>query len=95
MERLVILAPGDEIGPADVSAALRGGTPARVPEPDPDHASLREGREDFERRFILRKLREAGGNMVRAAELLGLERSHLYRKMRLLGLRTGESGEAP
>jgi two-component system, NtrC family, nitrogen regulation response regulator NtrX len=93
MERLMILAPGDEIAAADVAAALRG-TPTPPPaEDETDHASLREGREDYERRFILRKLREAGGNVGRAAELLGLERSHLYRKMRSLGLRTGEGGE--
>jgi two-component system nitrogen regulation response regulator NtrX len=93
MERLVILAPGNEIAAGDVAAALRGSPPPRTPDAEPDHASLREGREDFERRFILRKLRQAEGNVVRAAELLGLERSHLYRKMRALGLRTGEAGE--
>jgi two-component system nitrogen regulation response regulator NtrX len=93
LERLVILAPGSEISAADVAAALRGAPAARAAEPEADHLSLKEGREDFERRFILRKLRQADGNVVRAAELLGLERSHLYRKMRALGLRTGEAGE--
>jgi two-component system nitrogen regulation response regulator NtrX len=72
---------------------MRGAPAARAAEPEADHLSLKEGREDFERRFILRKLRQADGNVVRAAELLGLERSHLYRKMRALGLRTGEAGE--
>ena len=55
-----------------------------------DFASLKEGREAFERRFIIAKLREAGGNVVRAAELLGLERSNLYRKMRAYRIRAGE-----
>ncbi len=86
LERLVILAPSDEIRRADVMQVLG-------PEGDPsigpfrECASLREGREQFERQFILMKLREAGGNVVRAAELLGLERSHLYRKMRTYGIR--------
>jgi two-component system nitrogen regulation response regulator NtrX len=51
-----------------------------------DHASLQEAREAYERDFILRKIEECHGNVSRAAEALGLERSHLYRKMRSLGL---------
>jgi len=43
-----------------------------------------------EREYILKKLEEAGGNVTRAAELLGLERSHLYRKMRSLGIAVGD-----
>jgi two-component system nitrogen regulation response regulator NtrX len=43
-------------------------------------------REAAERDYILKKLEEAGGNVSRAAELLGLERSNLYRKMRALGI---------
>jgi two-component system nitrogen regulation response regulator NtrX len=93
MERLAILSPGGKITAEDVSAALRGGPQARGPETEGDFASLKEGREAFERRFILKKLRESGGNVVRAAELLGLERSHLYRKMRAYGIRTGEAGD--
>ncbi len=95
MERLVILAPGDRIGMADLSPALGSDAvaPAAAPVrngPERSYASLKEGREDFERRFIMRKLDEAGGNVVRAAELLGLERSNLYRKMRAYRIRTSE-----
>jgi two-component system nitrogen regulation response regulator NtrX len=92
MERLVILTPGESITGETMSAALRGGAAARPGEPEKDFPSLKEGREDFERRFIARKLRETDGNVLRAAELLGLERSHLYRKMRAYGIRgNGES----
>jgi two-component system nitrogen regulation response regulator NtrX len=92
MERLVILTPGESITAETMSASLRGGAPPRPGEPEKDFASLKEGREDFERRFIARKLRETDGNVLRAAELLGLERSHLYRKMRAYGIRgNGES----
>jgi two-component system nitrogen regulation response regulator NtrX len=91
IERLIILTPGDAITGDHVAAALRGASQTRATaEVDGDHATLREGREAFEKAFILKKLREAGGNVLRAAELLGLERSHLYRKMRAYGIRTGE-----
>ncbi len=50
-------------------------------------ASLQEVREAAEREYILKKLEETGGNITRTAELLGLERSNLYRKMRALGIK--------
>jgi two-component system, NtrC family, nitrogen regulation response regulator NtrX len=48
--------------------------------------SLQEVREAAEREYILKKLEETSGNVTRTAELLGLERSNLYRKMRTLGI---------
>jgi two-component system nitrogen regulation response regulator NtrX len=48
--------------------------------------SLQEVREAAEREYILKKLEETNGNVTRTAELLGLERSNLYRKMRALGI---------
>lgn len=48
--------------------------------------SLQEVREAAEREYILQKLEETSGNVTRTAELLGLERSNLYRKMRTLGI---------
>jgi len=94
IERLIILSPGAAITAAAVAGALGPQAAARPAETeDRDFGSLREGREDFERRFIARKLRESAGNVLRAAQLLGLERSHLYRKMRAYGLRTGPGEE--
>ena len=49
-------------------------------------SSLQEARDSYERDFIHKKLEEARNNVSRAAELLGLERSHLYRKMKALGI---------
>ncbi|MBS1820351.1 MAG: sigma-54-dependent Fis family transcriptional regulator, partial [Acidobacteria bacterium] len=51
-----------------------------------EFSSLVEAREAYERDFILKKLDEFHGNVSRAAEGLGLERSHLYRKMKALGV---------
>src|SRR5262245_16621769 len=61
MERLIILSPGKTISFATVTAGLAGET-ASPPETEADFESLREGREDFERRFIMKKLRQAEGN---------------------------------
>ncbi|MGI4755836.1 MAG: sigma-54-dependent transcriptional regulator [Janthinobacterium lividum] len=51
-----------------------------------EFGSLLQAREAYERDYILKKLDECHGNVSRAAEALGLERSHLYRKMRALGV---------
>ncbi len=55
-----------------------------------EFSSLVEAREAYERDFILKKLDEVHGNVSRAAEGLGLERSHLYRKMKALGVSVKE-----
>jgi len=52
--------------------------------------SLQEVREAAEREYVLKKLEETHGNVSRTAELLGLERSNLYRKMKTLGIGQGE-----
>ena len=49
-------------------------------------STLQQARAAYEKDFILRKLEENKGNVSRTAELLGLERSHLYRKMKTLGI---------
>lgn len=51
-----------------------------------DFSSLQQARDAYERDYILKKIEEARNNVSRAAELLGLERSHLYRKMKTLGI---------
>ena len=55
-----------------------------------DFTTLHDARAAYERDFILKKLDENHGNVTRAAELLGLERSHLYRKMKSLGIAVKE-----
>ena len=89
MERLVIMVQGDSITAEDLMR-LMSSRDETSRDPFEGFSSLRQGREHFEREFILRKLDEAGGNVLRAAELLGLERSNLYRKMRSYGIRSDD-----
>ena len=51
-----------------------------------EFSTLHQARDAYERDYILKKLDESHGNVTRTAEVLGLERSHLYRKMRTLGI---------
>ena len=56
-----------------------------------EFSTLHQARTAYERDFVLRKLDENHGNVTRTAEVLGLERSHLYRKMKSLGIAVKES----
>jgi two-component system, NtrC family, nitrogen regulation response regulator NtrX len=80
IERIVILNPQVRVDSRHIPLSAR-----RPPDRSLDRfGSLQEVREAAEREYILKKLEETGGNITRTAELLGLERSNLYRKMRAL-----------
>jgi two-component system nitrogen regulation response regulator NtrX len=84
VERLVIMTPGTVIGPVDLPPPLRpkdAGEPALAGE-----RSLRDARDNFERAYILAELQVHDWNMTRTAERLGIERSHLYRKIKAYGI---------
>ena len=51
-----------------------------------DGKPLKEARDSFERAYILAELRAQEWNMTRTAVRLGIERSHLYRKIRAYGI---------
>jgi two-component system nitrogen regulation response regulator NtrX len=87
VERLVIMCPGKRIEPAHLPPELFRIAPRTPLQPN---ATLHEARAAYEREFILRKLEENQWNMTRTAQALGLERSHLYRKMKSLGIAEGE-----
>jgi two-component system nitrogen regulation response regulator NtrX len=55
-----------------------------------EFSSLHQARAAYERDYILKKMDEHHGNISRTAEVLGLERSHLYRKMKALGIAVKE-----
>jgi len=87
VERLVILTPGEEIGEEEARALL----PASVSEGSKGRfrpeTPLRKLLDEVERDFIESALRHRQGNVTKTATDLGLERSHLYKKMRALGIR--------
>ena len=88
MERIVIMNPQVRVDARHIPlSAARRPAMERLPERT---GSLQEVREAAERDYIIRKLEETGGNVTRAAELLGLERSNLYRKMKALGITAKE-----
>jgi two-component system nitrogen regulation response regulator NtrX len=96
IERLMIMVPGDTIEYADL-AFLAGGLPAPEHEGEAPLA-LHDARDQFERDYILRALAAQQGNISRTAEVLGVERSNLYRKMRAFGIapaRRTEGEEEP
>ena len=82
VERLVIMTPGPGVSAEQVRAAL-----PRAADAPAAPARLSDAVQAFERARIETAIRATGGNMAQAATRLGLERSHLYKKMRKLGLK--------
>ncbi len=78
IERLVIMAPDAVIQTDDLSLP-NGNSGSRA-------STLHEARAQYEREFILSKLKENNWNISQTARLLGLERSYLYRKMKAYGI---------
>src|SRR6266508_1397720 len=90
VERLAILSDGPEIGAAEVAAVLPD---ARRPRADRFRAgaAFHDLVEEAEREIILSALDAHADNVSDTARALGLERSHLYKKMRGLGIKRGEA----
>jgi DNA-binding NtrC family response regulator len=90
VQRLLVLGGEGEVSVAEVEEALQQNPPAPQPASD-NHPPffdlpLREAREQFEREYLVYKLKEAGGSVGRLADAVGMERTHLYRKLRALGI---------
>jgi len=88
MERLTILVPSELIDAIDIDLGAPRDQSAVAIDPA---LRLKEAREQFEKDFILQKLRQLGGNVSRTAEALGVERSNLYRKLNAYGIRVNRS----
>ena len=85
IERLMIMAPGDTITAQDL--AFLGHDGMRQPIAiEGDSLRLADARERFERDYILQALAAQHGNISRTAEVLGVERSNLYKKMKAFGI---------
>ena len=97
VQRLLVVGGDAEVSVAEIDAALGGRTAITQPttaaatvELDPadidTRLPLREARDAFERAYLLKLLNDAGGSVGKLAKLAGMERTHLYRKLRDLGV---------
>jgi len=96
VKTLALTCLNEEITPQDVSRVLAQFAPAAAAETLPGlplDLPLREVRDMFERAYFEHHIAKAGGNMSRVAENVGLERTHLYRKLKQLGVRFSRKTE--
>ncbi len=82
VERLIIMSPGDVIGLDDIPAYIKSGVGIEPGQGLFSNDNIKDARENFERVFIEKKLRENGNNISKTAKALGMERSHLHKKIK-------------
>ncbi len=95
IQDLLVTGGREEISVEDVKRALS----ARQTEPNNETSMvtemldmpLREAREAFEKKYLLHQLKKVNGSVSKLAELVGMERTHLYRKLRSLGIGSKDS----
>ncbi len=102
VQRLLILSQGEEVAEADTTTALGtqkttvsamdGGSAGVVLPPELFDLPLREARDHFEKAYLEHHLKLAGGNVGDIAETVGMERTHLYRKLKGLGIDLRKAG---
>ncbi|NQY27731.1 MAG: sigma-54-dependent Fis family transcriptional regulator [Piscirickettsiaceae bacterium] len=91
IQRLLLLGESDDIEETDIALTLKEATDSSE---NTNNSSidydlpLREAREQFERIYLLHQLQQTDGNVGKAAKLAGMERTHLYRKLRSLDIDT-------
>ena len=90
IERLLVLGGNGEISMQEIEDALNHSTASRETSNSGREAlfdmPLREAREQFEREYLIYQLKKAGGSVGKLSESVGMERTHLYRKLRSLGI---------
>jgi two-component system nitrogen regulation response regulator NtrX len=94
VERLLILATGESIGPQDVAAVTGAGVEPELETALLGHKTLREFREASERLFLVHKLREQNWNVTKTAQMIDTPRSNLYKKMEQYEIRR-DGAEVP
>ncbi len=96
VQRLLILGTGPVVDIEEVEVALSSAhKPVSIVESSslPMNMPLREAREQFEKIYLQQQLTEAGGSVGKLAKRVGMERTHLYRKLRSLGIDIKKGGE--
>jgi two-component system nitrogen regulation response regulator NtrX len=90
IERVYILTPGEFVDVHDIRfAGLIDKEDEGAVEMN-DLSTFREARAQFEKEYLVRKITENGGNISKTAEVIGLERSYLHRKIKAYGIDTKE-----
>ncbi|MEE9494141.1 MAG: sigma-54 dependent transcriptional regulator [Gammaproteobacteria bacterium] len=96
VQRLLILGNGAVVDASEIDAALSTGHASEttgVAAALPMDLPLREAREQFEKVYLEHQLQESGGSVGKLAKRVGMERTHLYRKLRSLGIDIKKSGD--
>ncbi len=95
VRRLLLRGGGEEISLQEVEAELGAQAPGDGPLVKQDLLALpmREAREHFERAYLTQQLQLCDGRVGQLAKRVGMERTHLYRKLRSLGIEIGQSAE--
>ena len=89
VERIIILSPGqnqDKINEI-IKESLSKNTPHEFNISENLSFTLREARENFEREYLSSQLKKFSGNISKTAKFVGMERSALHRKLKLLGIK--------
>jgi two-component system nitrogen regulation response regulator NtrX len=94
VQRLLIMGTSEQISLEEVELALGQRSERDSEEPQWRHnvfeLPLREAREEFERSYLLHQLKQCRGSVSRLSQRVGMERTHLYRKLRALGINPKE-----
>lgn len=88
VQRLMILGAGEEVSLDEVRSALGESLNLASPQGQPDFFGLplKEARDKFEKTYLEYHLEKYGGNVAKLSQAIGLERTHLYRKLNSLGV---------
>ena len=96
VQRLLILGTTDTVEAEEVDAAVSNQllrAEAAAVESMAYDMPLREAREQFEKQYLAHQLQEVGGSVGKLAKRVGMERTHLYRKLRGLGIEFKKGGD--
>ena len=83
IERVVIMSDSENVGVSDLPKFNEVGD---APASSYRFQSFKDATDAYQREYIVHKLNEFGGNVTKAAESMGVDRTHLHRKMKALGI---------